>query len=454
LEILLLLAYTSFFIFLIYKLPFFNAAGISKRSISFVFILKIVFGLLLWAVYTFYYPNRSTADIYKYFDDSKVMFNALKTTPVHYFRMLFGIGNNTPEFDPYYSEMHYWARKNGEGTFNDGHTVIRFNAFIRLFSQGYYTVHTVFICFISLIGFTAIYKTFIPFLEDKKQELFLAVFLLPSVLFWGSGVLKEGLLFFTLGILIYYSQQRFTWKSLCICLVAGILLALSKFYVWLALLPAFFFLLVIKNTGTKNTFQKFSIILILVAFAGINIDRFSTIQNPLVTLSQKQIEFNSLAEGNISDANHQSIPAAGSHITIPVLQPTVRSFIQNAPTALWNVMLRPYPWEIRSAMMLLAGLENAFILFFLILCIVFCLPLASIKWEYVLFCLAFATLQFLIIGETTPVLGAIARYKVPSLPFLLIAFLFILDKQKLTKRFPSVFGSRLLSTLHPDFSSD
>lgn len=435
-EILLLLAYTSFFIFLIYKLPFFNTAGISKKSIAAVFILKIAFGLLLWAIYTFYYPNRSTADIYKYFDDSNVMFNALKATPNHYFKMLFGIGNHSPEFDSYYTEMHYWTRKNGGGTFNDGHTVIRFNAFIRLFSQGYYTVHTVFICFVSLFGFTAIYKAFLPLFEDKKRELFLVIFLLPSVLFWGSGVLKEGLLFFTLGILIYYFQQPFSWKSFCICLIAGILMALSKFYVWLALLPALFFLMVIKNMGTKKLVLKFSIVLIVVALIGTNINRFCAIQNPLVTLSQKQIEFNSLADGNSSDANQQHIPAAGSRIVIPVLYPTFISFMKNAPTALWNVSFRPYPWEMRSALMLLAGLENIFILFFMIICIVYSLPQASIKWEYVLFCLSFVLIQFLIIGETTPVLGAIARYKIPALPFLLIAFLFILDKQKLITRFP------------------
>jgi hypothetical protein len=435
LEILLLLAYTSFFIFLIYKLPFFEAAGISKKSITFVFILKILFGLLLWAIYTFYYPNRSTADIYKYFDDSKVLFDALKTKPEHYFRMLFGIGNNTAEFDAYYEHMNYWARKDGTGTFNDGHTVIRFNAFIRLFSKGYYTIHTVFICFISLIGFTAIYKAFIPFLENKRQELFFIVFLLPSVLFWGSGVLKEALLFFTLGILIYYFQRPFTWKSLCICLVAAILMALSKFYVWLALMPALIFLLVIKNTGTKKTFLKFCIVFISIAFAGTNIDRFSPIQNPLVTLAQKQIEFNSLATGNANDSNHNNIPAAGSRIAIHVLQPTFVSFIKNAPIALWNVLFRPYPWEMRSAFMALAGLENVFIIFFLSVCIIYSLPRTFIKWEYVLFCLSFAVIQFLIIGETTPIIGAIARYKIPSLPFLLIAFLFILDKEKLTTRF-------------------
>ncbi len=435
-EILLLLAYISLFIFLIYKLPFFNAAGISKKSISFVFILKIVFGLLLWAIYTFYYPNRSTADIYKYFDDSKVMFSTLRTAPTHYFKMLLGIGNDTPEFDSYYSEMHFWSRKDGGGTFNDGHTVIRFNAFIRLFSMGYYTVHTVFICFISLIGFTALYKTFIPFFMDKKKELFLAVFLLPSVLFWGSGVLKEGLLFFTLGILIYFFQQPFSWKTLCICITAGVLMALSKFYVWLALLPALFFLGIIKNTGSKNILLKFSIVLILLSVTAIHIDRFSNIQNPLVTLSQKQIEFNSLADGNVTDANKQQIPVAGSRISIPKLQPTFLSFVKNAPIALWNVFVRPYPWEMRSAMMCLAGAENAFILLFLLTCVVFSLPTNAIKWEYVIFCLSFAIIQFLIIGETTPVLGALARYKVPSLPFLLIAFLFILDKQKLMNRVP------------------
>lgn len=430
-EILLLLVYAALFIFLIHRFRFFNAPGISKRSISLVFTLKICFGLLLWYIYTFYYPNRATADIYKYFDDSRIMFDALKKEPAHYFKMLFGIGNNTPEFDQYYTAMNYWAKKNDVGTYNDAHTVIRFNAFVRLFSMGYYTVHTVFICFISLIGFTAIYKTFVPFFENKKRELFCAVFLLPSVLFWGSGVLKEGLLFFTLGLLVYFFQQPFSWKTLCICIAAALLMALSKFYVWLALLPSLLFLLLIKLTGRDFMILKFISILLLVTFIGSNIDRFTGIQNPLVTLSQKQIEFKSLASGNNLDANLKKIPEAGSRISILPLEPDLLSFIKNAPSALRNVLLRPYPWEIKGGMMIPVGLENMMILVIIIICICYAQPFSMIKWEYVLFCLSFVVLQSLIIGETTPVLGAIARYKVPSLPFLLIAFLLILDKQKL-----------------------
>ncbi|MGZ4034336.1 MAG: hypothetical protein ACXVP4_05690, partial [Bacteroidia bacterium] len=79
-------------------MKFFDIESLSHRTISGIFILKIVFGLILWAIYTFYYTNRSTADIYKYFDDSKIVFDTLKTNPTHFFKMLFGIGNNTPEF--------------------------------------------------------------------------------------------------------------------------------------------------------------------------------------------------------------------------------------------------------------------------------------------------------------------------------------------------------------------
>ncbi len=414
---------------------FFDIEGLSKRNISLIFLLKIVFGLMLWAIYTFYYTERCTSDIYKYFDDSEILFNTLWTNPFHFLKMLTGIGNNTPEFDQYYSEMHYWARKIDSNIYNDSHTIIRFNCLVRFFSLGYYNVHTVVICFVSLTGLTAIYKTFIPFLQDKKRELIFSIFLLPSVLFWGSGVLKEGLIFFALGLLIYYTNKLFTLKAIFICLVSGLILALSKFYVWLAICPSLLFMIWANRNNTK-VFLKFVITFSAISIIGLNINSFTSIQNPLVTLSQKQIEFNKLATGNLTDANNNPIAVAKSAIKIKTLEPTIYSFLKNSPEAIINTTFRPYLWESRSPMMLIAGLENILILGFILLCIVFIKPLTEIRWEYVLFCISFVIIQFLIIGETTPIIGAIARYKVPALPFLMITFLFMLDKSKLLKRFP------------------
>lgn len=417
-------------------MKFFEVDGITKKSLSMLFLLKLVFGFALWAVYTFYYTDRATADIYKYFDDSKVIYNTLKTNPIDYFKLLFGIGNKTPAFDHYYSEMNYWARKVDSSIYNDSHTIIRFNALVRLFSFGYYNVHTVVICFLSLIGLTAIYKTFVTNLQDKKRELLFAVFLLPSVLFWGSGVLKEGLIFFALGLLIYYSNKLFSIKAIVICLGTAFLLAFSKFYVWLAIFPSITLLVWTNKSSSKNIFVKFFVIILFIGTLGLNIDYFTNIQNPLVTLSQKQYEFNLLASGQLTDANHNPIPVANSIIEINKLEPTFYSFLKNSPQALINTFLRPYVWELKSPLMLLSGLETLLIIFILFFSLFFVKSLKEIKWEYLLFCLSFVFIQFLIIGETTPILGAIARYKTIALPFLATALLFIIDKEKLLKKVP------------------
>jgi hypothetical protein len=177
-------------------------------------------------------------------------------------------------------------------------------------------------------------------------------------------------------------------------------------------------------------------VIVFIAAIGLNIESFTTIQNPLVTLSQKQYEFNQLAYGKLTDANNKPIPVAGSVIHINKLEPTLLSFIKNAPAALKNTFLRPYITELKSPLMLLAGIETMLIIIIVFFSVFFSSSFAIIKWEYVIFCLSFVTLQFLIIGETTPILGAVARYKTIALPFLVIAFLFILDKGKISKKLP------------------
>jgi hypothetical protein len=415
---------------------FFEVDGISKKTLSIIFLVKFAFGLLLWVIYTYYYTNRTTADIYKYFDDSKVIFDTLKTNPIHFFKLLFGIANNTPEFDTYYTVMNFWARKLDSNIYNDSHTIIRFNALLRIFSMGYFNVHTVFFCFLSLAGLTALYKTFIPYLTDKKKELLIVVYLLPSVLFWGSGALKESIILFSLGMLVYYFSKLFSAKSVVYCLAVTLLLAFSKFYVWLSILPGLLFIFWIKRSSTQYVFLKFIAIIAIGTLLAVFSEELVGFQSPFVTLSQKQLEFNELASGNAIDANNQKIAVAGSVLSIAPLQPTFFSFFKNAPSALMHLIFRPYLWDSFSPLVLMAALENILLLSVIVFCIVFIKPIKSINWSYVLFCLSFVLIQFVIIGETTPILGAIVRYKVPALPFLLIAALLMLNKEKAMQKVP------------------
>ncbi len=224
--------YILVFVFLIYKLPFFKKSKLSLHYFSFAFLMKVIAGFALTWVYSSHYSDRSTADIYKYYDDAKYMYAALNDEPFDYVKMVTSIGNDHPKFDTlYYSKMNHWYRKYDYSVYNDNHTMIRFNALIMPISCGSFHVHTIIMCFIALLGLTALFLFFQEYFSDRLKLLYLSIFLLPSVLFWGSGVLKEGLLLFSLGFLIYYAQQLFIKKSFLLKNIVLITISMAIFLI-------------------------------------------------------------------------------------------------------------------------------------------------------------------------------------------------------------------------------
>lgn len=424
-EIILTLIYLFLFIILIRKMPFFKLEGFHRNALPAVFVLKVAAGVVLYLVYSYYYTDRSTADIFKYFDDSKVMYDALFTKPADFFQMLTGINNDAPRFEAYYSQMNYWYRVYESNIYNDSHTIIRLNAVIRLFSFGYYNVHTVFMCFISMAGLTGIYRFFSDAMKDRKWGLFAAVFLIPSVLFWGSGVLKEGLLLFGLGMLLWHIrlilQKRSIWFSACMITGSILLLMYTKFYVLILMLPLLIAYVWCEVTSGKYSLLKYLLVLSVFLAAGLNFHRIFPDYNFLGIMVQKQHDFIALS---------QSVQS-GSAVNMAPLEPNFLSLLSHMPQALYNGFFLPWFFEGGSPLIIAAGLENLLILLCILICIVFCsrpenLPLF---WMSLFFALGILCLT----GLTTPVVGAIVRYKVPALPFLLISFIMILHPSKTGK---------------------
>src|ERR1051325_10007773 len=274
--IILAIAYAAFFIFFILKHRFFHSEVISKKFIAFVFILKVFCGTALWFIYTHFYTDRSTADIFKYFDDGKIIYGALFSHPLDYFRMLFGIPGDSLE--QYYAQMGHWSRSFNLGLYNESRTLIRFNALVDIFSFGNYHVHTVFICFLSTAGLMGIYKTFSSFLLNKRKELFAVIFLLPSVLFWGSGVLKEGLILFSLGLSIYnfhkLLSEGFSARRPLLLILFLFLLAISKIYTLAILLPALIAHFWVVKTNFRFPEIKYLIVLVIYFSIGLVLPKY------------------------------------------------------------------------------------------------------------------------------------------------------------------------------------
>lgn len=485
--------------FAIYKHRFFQLPGLPRVAKFFFFGLKLVAGLAIWYLYTYYYPQREYADIWKYYDDSEVVYNALDDHPGDYFRLMSGIGIDERIQHAYIDKMLHWDQQFENNLFNDSHTIIRFNALMRLFSGGNYHTHSLIMCFLAFIGLCALYHWLYKYLWQWKKLLVFVLFISPSLLFWSSGVLKEGILFFALGMLLLHAwkfaedrkRYRIFWITLSI-----LLLAITKLYILVFVLPALGLAIHLIRNPRFAILKAASLFSALIV-TGLVIEKIKPELSPFRIIAMKQKDFLNLARGGTylmndehvvylrpdqadelvvmkgdvymisgsTDVMYWSIaddfkdtlyrhidvdkseykmltssPVAGSLMNVNALQPTAGSVLNETPGAIFRSTFRPYPWQFQPMMIIPATLENLLLWLLIIACILWYRKPSSkaVFW----FCIVYALITLAVTGLTTPVLGALVRYRITAIPFIMFALLQCIDRQKLVKRLP--FLDRIL----------
>lgn len=411
--------YILLFSWLIYKMKFFHFKEVSRRWILFAFLIKIIAGFALTSLYTFHYKDEKTGDIHKYFDDGVVLYSALESgQPSDYFKMLSSFDDESARIrDNYYFKMNSWYREYEKETYNDNHTIIRFNALLMPLSFKNLWIMTILVNFISFIGIVLLFKTFLPFFKQKVKLLYFSIFLIPSFVFWSSGNLKESFLIFSIGILFYSFFKVIHFKAYKNTLTFGIALFIMFFiknYIILMLIPLFLAYSWVESVKSRYVFIKYVLVLstflFLIIFISSNTKNFDVLK----IISEKQSDFINLAK----EYN------AGSYIDIPKINNSWANFIINIPISIINVVFRPHLFESKSFLYLFSALENILILLLLLNSLIFFRFPNNNKniWYFSLF---FTLILFVLIGLTTPVIGAMVRYKIPVLPFLLM-FIFIM----------------------------
>jgi len=426
----LLFFYLAVFLYLLKKLSFFkNIPGLAYNWIVIFFSVKVVSGIALSLIYKYYY-DPETADIYKYFYDGLYLYEILWENPVDFLRILTGIGINQEHIDLHLSNMPHWFRPWESPIYNDNRVVIRFNAIVGLFSFGHIHVHTVFANIVSFTGLVALYKFFIRYIPNEKMTwLKWGIFLFPSLLFWGSGVLKEAILIGCFGMAIYLADyslicKRIFWGKILLLIACLWILLLLKPYILILFLPCFASFYISQNVNFLKTqliyILSFSFILILAIILHYILPEYS----PLYLLARKQNDFINLAH----EVN------AGSLIHDNYLNPEFIDIVRNAPHGFFTTLLRPHILEVDNFFMLFASLENLLIILFLI--IAFIMPSKISKQPpltYISFWFCLAGFTF--IGLTTPIAGAIVRYKIIMLPFLWVIILNIMNNKLFKHKF-------------------
>ena len=425
-EFLLFCFYFFFFLFIIRKHPFFLLDAIPKYWQYALFVTKILVGFLLYFIYTKYYPARETADIFKYFDDSKIIAEAFWHNPKDFFQLVFLKAPETDYFFVnYYEKMNHWAHLHHSTIYGDSTFMIRINALLNILSLGNFHIHSLWFTMFSYTGLTAIYKGSISYFKKQKFVVLLLIFCMPSVLFWSSSLLKESLVLLLVGfIYLLLTKLKHQTKFIIHFSIISLLLfflVLLKFYLVVAIiipLVAFITSTFLPKVSPFLIYPTVGIVFLVLFF---NLPITST-QNLLDILVLKQKDFIALAQQN----------NAGSYFPIPILEPNFYNILKNTPTAILNSFVQPIPSTTIKLMAIPAIAENTILLFGLFS--ILKLVIKKEKWgdistqNWLLFLITFTLCLYTIIGLTTPIAGALVRYKVAVLPFLTLFIFYFIQK--------------------------
>lgn len=395
--------YLLLLVWFVVKLPFFSDEYINKPVIVAAFLCKAVCGWVFIWLNSIYYYNGG--DAVNYFKVGRLVFDTLHTNPLYFLELTFAPNNRIPpeylteivETIPSWSDVR-------------SYTAIRFNALAHLISFHSYPVHALFGTFLSFIGLTALYKTFAAYFPHRAKWLFAFFFFMPSILFWTSGLHKEGISLMLMGLMVWNSwlviERKVTVKRALALLVNGFLLLLIRPYTLGLLLPVLVLWAMVKHFQPKWPAAVYTFAYLL-GFAGLAV---------LSMVSEKLNVFAKLAEVRYYFVIYK---LGGSDINLPLLEPTWTAFTKELPQALVNALLRPEPWGNIDPMQIIASVETLCLSLFVLFCLVFN-NLRQQPHRYFLYaCFFFAFTSLLLIGLTTDNLGAIVRYRSILLPFWL-----------------------------------
>jgi hypothetical protein len=431
----LYLLYLAIFVVLILKWKFFEKSGINKKLLVFFFFLKVIAGLTLTLLYTYYYTDQSKADIYRYFNDSKIISSLLFQHPSDWLHTITGVGINEPEVFKHLLGTLYFSHPQIDIATNNTF-IIRFISVLNYFSLYNIYINTLILNFFSFIGLTVLYKSLKKYFEEFPQILLIPVYLLPSVVFWGSGMLKEQLLFIFIGpffgIALSQSERKyFIWPLLAILLY--IIWSIKPFVavsllVSLPMLPGIY----------KSISRKVWILIIVSVLLGVLLlIKTGSGTSICEHLINKRNEFVALALIEKTDNYFRE-----------VAQVDCLHLLSQAPKALLHSVLRPFVWEKGTFFQYLCAIENSLFILFVAIVLIRYFKWPSQEESFIsLSLLLFGFLNYLVIGFTVPITGAMVHYRVIAIPFFLIGILLLTDRNKMKASFSSMLAKTNLFRL-------
>lgn len=320
--------------------------------------------------------------------------------------------------------------------------VMRIGGFMSWFVLGSYMGISLLMTTFAFVGSWLFYRVFYDMYPHLHRKLAYAILFLPSVCFWGTGLMKDSLTMGGLGFLVYGSyylfikRKRLLLAASCVAL-GGYLMAFIKVYIILALAPAMtvWIFLMYRNQIPNKILRTLATPVFLGVgvlggvFAlqkiGQSFQNYS-FQNIMVQAKQTQwwLQLNTERDG-------------GTGYTLGDFDPTPTGLLKVFPRAVNVTLFRPYVWETRKPIVVPSALESLITLLLTIYVFRISGVIKTLKTiakdPVVLFCLIFSLIFAFAVGFSTLNFGSLARYKIPAMPFYFTALILLWNHAELDK---------------------
>jgi hypothetical protein len=389
-------------------------------------LVKFLGAIGLGLIYQFYYDGGDTFNFHT--RGSRIIWAAFFESPTAALSMILSNGAHAPEFFNYSSKIYFF-------TDSTSFFVIRVAAIIDLLTYSTYTATTLFFAFYSFIGGWLLFLTFYKRYAHIHFWIAMGCLFIPSVFFWGSGILKDSLVMGGLGFIAWTLDGLFIEKRVSVLKIVFLLLAIwsvfsLKKFILQAYLPAAIIWIYLANLN-----QIRSVVLRLMVFPFIII--LSVVGAYYATIkigeNDKRYSIENLvytSQVTARDIRFQSGRLAGSGYELSeFFDGTLGNGLRLAPEAINVTLFRPYLWEVKNPLMLMSAVESL-VLLLVTLYIIIRRGYGAIFKIFnpeVAFCFVFSISYAFAIGVSTYNFGTLARYKIPLMPFYFVGLVILYD---------------------------
>ena len=379
-------------------------------------VLKLVGGICLGLVYTYYY---SAGDTFHYFHDGVQLASLARTDAASYFGFLWA----GDESFPISSELIY---KQPRAVFLSKVTSL----FCLLTADNYWMISLYFSA-ISFFSAWFLVQTINRFFEGVQPAAILSFLFFPSVVFWSAGVIKEclamaALFFLSLIFLKVWKREKLRWTE-WILIAASLWIVWSLKYYYLAIfLPVIFTTLAFQYLLSRFTLKSLGskVLLWFLIFA---------IPMLLISLFHPNFYYERFREVVVSSYyEFQAISNPNDLIHYDALNATSLSLLKNSPWALFSGLFRPFITEASTAFQSFIAFENLVLLTLTASALTQVKKLVNSRYRVILFAIVlYSILLCIFLALSTPNFGTLSRYRVGFLPYLV--FLLTLENPLINK---------------------